>query len=108
MKHKILRTLLMLTALACPALAAQTQEEVTRHARWAERPGPFRNEELRRELLEMYKEDQAVRAPFGEGRPLNEAEVRAMRERDEADTKRLSEIFDKHGLPGVKLLGIRA
>src|ERR1051325_6552693 len=42
------------------------------------------------------------------GRQPNEAEVRAMRERDEADTKRMSEILDKYGFPGVKLVGIGA
>ena len=115
MKHTPLRALLLLAALACPAHAARAQddgrlsrEEQRRLSRWAERPGPVRNEELRRELLQMVKEDQAVRAPYMEGRTPTEAEVRAMRERDEADTKRLSEILDEHGFPGVKLVGLRA
>ena len=73
-----------------------------------ERPGPVKNEELRRELLRMLEEDQAVRAPFLQGRQPTEAEMRVMRERDEADTKRLTEILDKYGFPGVKLVGLNA
>jgi hypothetical protein len=110
MQHTALRALLLLAALACPAHAARAQEEeegeLHRLSQWAERPGPVQNEELRRELLQMLKEDQAVRAFQNEGRGPNEAEARAMRERDEADTKRLSEILDRHGFPGVKLVGI--
>jgi hypothetical protein len=67
-----------------------------------------KNEELKRELLHLLEEDQAVRKPFTEGRELTEAEVRAMSERDEADTKRLAEILDKYGFPGVKLVGLNA
>jgi Tfp pilus assembly protein PilP len=102
MKRRILLTLTLLASLACPAPAAQELSP------WTERPGPVKNEELKRELLAMYKEDQAVRAPFGEGRQLTGAELRAISERDEADTKRLSEILDKYGFPGVKLVGIGA
>jgi hypothetical protein len=93
----------MLAALACLALSARAQD-----SRWIERPGPVKNEELRRELLQMLEEDQAVRAFFLEGRKATEAEERAMGERDAADTKRLSEILDKHGFPGVKLVGLNA
>jgi hypothetical protein len=103
MKHTSLTSLFLLATLTCLALAAHAQSP-----QWAERPGPFKNEELRRELLQMYKEDQAVRAPFNEGRQLTEAEFRLIRERDEADTKRLAEIFDKYGFPGVKLVGLDA
>jgi hypothetical protein len=67
-----------------------------------------KNEELRRELVHMLEEDQAVRAPFLAGRQPTEAEARAMRERDEADTKRLTEILNKYGFPGVRLVGIEA
>ena len=103
MRRTALRATLLFAALACAALAAAAQDD-----RWAERPGPVKNEELRRELLQMFKEDQAVRAPFMEGRMPTEAEARAMRERDEADTKRLAEILDRHGFPGVKLVGLNA
>ena len=103
MRRRILLTLALLASLACPTFAAQELSP------WTERPGPVKNEELKRELLQMRDEDQAVRAPFIEqGRQPNEAEVRAMRERDEADTKRMSEILDKYGFPGVKLVGIGA
>lgn len=108
MKRTRLRTLLLLAALAYSSLVALAQSEEGRFARWAERPGPVKNEALRRELLQMYKDDQAVRAPFGEGRQLTEAEFRAISERDAADTKRLSEILDEYGFPGVKLVGINA
>jgi hypothetical protein len=111
-KQTALSALLLLAALAWPAHAARAQEvedpEVRRLSRWAERPGPVRNEGLRRELLEMLKGDQAVRAFASEGRQPTEAENRAMRERAEADTKRLSEILDRHGFPGVKAVGISA
>ena len=103
MERAFLCTLLLLAALG----AARAQDE-ERSARWVERPGPVKNEELRRELPQMYKEDQAVRAPFGEGRQLTDAELRAISERDAADTKRLSEILDEYGFPGVKLVGLNA
>jgi hypothetical protein len=99
----ILRAILLLAALACLAPVSTAQQSP-----WAERPGPVKNEELRRELLRMLDEDQAVRAPFLQGRQPTEAETRAMRERDEADTKRLKEILDKYGFPGVDLVGINA
>ena len=111
MKHTALSALLLLAALACPASAARAQDEggeMRRLARWAERPGPVQNEGLRRDLLEMLKGDQAVRAFASEGRQPTEAEVRAMNERDAADTKRLSEILERHGFPGVKMVGISA
>ena len=96
MKHTPPRTLLiLLAALACLAHAARAQGQAR-----------AKNEELRRELLLMLKEDQAVRAPLMEGRQLTEAEHRAMRERDEADTKRLAEILMRHGFPGVALVGV--
>lgn len=115
MKHTALRALLLLAALACTAYAARAQgesrlarDEERRMARWAERPGPVGDEGLRRELLRMLEDDQAVRTPFTEGRLPDEAEARAMRERDEADTKRLNQILDEYGLPGPKLVGVRA
>ena len=111
MQHTALRALLLLAALACPAHAARAQEggpEERRLARWTEHPGPVQNEGLRRELFQMLKEDQDVRAFSTEGRQPTEAEQRAMRARDEADTKRLSEILDKDGFPGVKLVGLNA
>jgi hypothetical protein len=102
MKHTTVRIFLLPAALACLALAAHAQ------SLWAQKPGPVKNEELRQELLRMLQEDQAVRAPFLEGRQPNEAEARAMRERDEADTKRLTEILNEYGFPGVKLVGLDA
>jgi hypothetical protein len=110
MKRTALHALLLLAALACPAYAASPQEEedseIRRLSRWMERPGPVQNEGLRRELLQMHKDDQAVRAFQMEGRNPTETEARAMRARDEATTKRLSEILDRHGFPGVKMVGI--
>jgi hypothetical protein len=104
MKYRSLRAILFVAALACLAPFIRAQN----HSRWVERPGPVKNEELKRELLHLLEEDQAVRKPFTEGRELTEAEVRAMSERDEADTKRLAEILDKYGFPGVKLVGLNA
>src|ERR1043165_328910 len=102
MKHASLRAILLLSALACLAAVSSAQSP------WVERPGPVKNEELKRELLRMLEEDQAVRAPFKEGRPLTEAETRAMQERDQADTKRLTQILDREGFPGVRLVGLNA
>jgi len=95
MKRSALRSLLLLATLACLAHVARAQGS-----------GPVKNEGLRRELLRMLEEDQAVRAPLTEGRPLTEAEMLAMRERDAADTKRLAEILKEHGFPGVALVGV--
>ena len=112
MKHTALRALLLLAALAGPAHAAPAQDEedgeIRRLSRWMEVPGPVRNEELRREIFQMLKEDQAVRAFQNEGRNPTEAEARAAKERDEATTKRLSEILDRYGFPGVKMVGLNA
>src|ERR1044072_4241217 len=110
MKHTTLTVLLLLLA-ALPASAVRAVEEevgMRRLSRWEQPPGPFKNEELRRELLQMFKEDQAVRAFQSEGRKPTEDDVRTMQERDAADTKRLSEILDKYGFPGVKLVGLSA
>ena len=104
MKYPSLRAILLLAALACLAPFIRAQD----NSRWAERPGPVKNEALKRELLHMLEEDQAVRAPFLQGRQPTENEFRSMRERDEADTKRLTEILDKYGFPGVKLVGLNA
>lgn len=106
MKRSTLRTLFLLAALACLAHAAHAQEQPS--SPWAQKPGPVKNEELRRELVHMLEEDQAVRAPFLAGRQPTEAEARVMHERDEADTKRLIEILNRHGFPGVRLVGIDA
>ena len=111
MKHTALTALLLLAALACPAQPARAQEEsseMRRLSRWTEHPGPVQNEELRREIFQMLKEDQAVRAFQNEGRGPTEAEARAASERDEATTKRLSEILDRYGFPGVKMVGLNA
>src|SRR5689334_7968700 len=99
MKHTALRGILLLALLA-PAAPAQGP--------WTQPPGPVKNEELRLELLRMLQEDQAVREPFRQGRQLTEAEMRAMRDRDEADTKRLMNILNEYGFPGVKLVGLDA
>jgi hypothetical protein len=103
MKHRHLRAIILAATLASLALTAHAQSP-----QWAKKPGPVKNEELRRELLQMYEEDQAVRAPLKEGRPLTDAEQRAMIERDAADTKRLTEILDKYGFPSVALVGVDA
>ena len=102
MKNAHLRAIILFAALACVAPAASAQSP------WAQKPGPVKNEELRRELLHMLEEDQAVRAPFLQGRQPTEAEMRAVGERDEADTKRMTEILNKYGFPGVRLVGLDA
>jgi hypothetical protein len=95
MKRALIRTLLLLAALA-PAAAAQG-------------PARVQNEGLRREIMRMVEEDQAVRAHVGEGgRAPTEPELRAMRERDEADSKRMLEILKEYGFPSVRMVGREA
>lgn len=116
MKQTALRAALLIAALACVAHTARAQEaagsfqarEERRLARWMKPTGPAANEELGREILRMVEEDQAVRKPFTDGRAPNETEIKVIAERDEADTKRMNEILDRYGFPGVELVGIRA
>lgn len=92
MKRAPLRTLLLLAALA-PGAAAQG-------------PAPVQNEGLRREIMRMVAEDQAVRSGVGEGgKEPAEAEVRAMMARAEADSERMLEIMEEHGFPSVRMVG---
>jgi hypothetical protein len=92
MKRALLRTLLLLASLA-PAAAAQD-------------PARVQNEELRREIVRMVTEDQAVRVGVGEGGKMPaEAEVRAMLGRDKANSKRMLRILKEHGFPSVRMVG---
>lgn len=92
MKRALLRTLLLLAALA-PAAAAQDAPRV-------------RNEGLRREIMRMIEEDQAARAHVGEGgRAPTEAELRAMGESDKTRAARLLEILKRYGFPSAALVG---
>ena len=52
----------------------------------------------------MLEADQAVRAPSTVGR-VTESDVRRQHEQDEADTKRLLEIFKQYGFPDASLVG---
>jgi hypothetical protein len=76
-----------------------------------------RDEDLRKELLRMEKEDQAARKQFLEWmskqgqtdtdavKKLDIPEMRKMAEIDRNNTKRMKEIVDKHGWPGKSLVG---
>ncbi|HEV3467967.1 MAG TPA: DUF6624 domain-containing protein [Pyrinomonadaceae bacterium] len=94
-----LRTLLLAAALACTALPAAAQTAPA---------APPRNEALRQELLRMYEADQAVRQRFFGEAMRDEALGREMIALDAAHTKRLREIFEAHGFPGVPLVGKEA
>lgn len=91
----LLRTLLLLMALA-PTAAAQDTPRV-------------QNEELRREITRMVEEDQAAREHFGEGgKAPTEAEILALRASDEARAARLTEILKQYGFPSAALVGKEA
>ncbi len=100
MTRLALRTFLLTAALACPALFAAAQS--------APASAPPRNEALRQELLRMYEADQAVRKRFFGEAMRDEALGREMIALDAAHTKRLREIFEAHGFPGVPLVGKEA
>ena len=94
-----LRAPLLLTALACLALPAAAQ------------PAPAaapQDEALRQELLGMYEADQAVRRRLVGEAVRDEALLREIMALDAAHTRRLREIFDAHGFPGVRMVGKEA
>jgi hypothetical protein len=53
----------------------------------------------------MLDAEQAARKPMIEGKWMDEAQARKMKEIDAANTERLAEIFKRHGFPGVALVG---
>ncbi|MEZ6139481.1 MAG: DUF6624 domain-containing protein [Zavarzinella sp.] len=86
---------------------------------------PPANGELRKELLEMQRKDQAARAAmlqafeqhgirFETGKPVTEPqklavvleEAKKLKEIDAVHTERMKEILKKHGWPGKALVGI--
>lgn len=104
MTRRGLRALMLCAAaLACAARHAPAQSPPQ-----TPRAAPtVREEALRLELLRMYETDQAVRMRHTEGgvAKVTEADVRAQNEVDEANTRRLLEIFNQHGFPGPALVG---
>lgn len=66
---------------------------------------PKLNEELRQELLQMVKEDQAARREMLKTPVPNEALRRKITDIDRKNTARMKEIIDKHGWPGKSLVG---
>ncbi|WP_420130089.1 DUF6624 domain-containing protein [Longimicrobium sp.] len=60
---------------------------------------------LMRELLEMGRVDQEVRAGFTPERLQDTAFMRGMMRVDSAHTARIREILDEHGWPGISRVG---
>jgi hypothetical protein len=66
---------------------------------------PVKDEALRQELLKMLEVDQAVRNRGINEKMQGEALAREMKAVDDANTKRLLEIFKSRGFPEVALVG---
>lgn len=98
-----LRIFSLCAALACAAsfcpAHASPQKQPDRRA---ETP---KDATLRQELLRMRDADQAVRARLNEAGWPNEAIAQEMNTLDAANTRRLLEIFNAHGFPGLELVG---
>jgi hypothetical protein len=97
-----LRPISLCVVLSCAASLGFAQTRQADHSAVARKP---KNEALRQELIKMLEADQAVRAPFTQGRMPTESEVRKAKELDAADTKRLLEIFRQYGFPDASLVG---
>lgn len=63
------------------------------------------NDALRRELVEMGRVDQEVRAGFTPERMQDTAFLRPMMRVDSAHTARIRQILDEHGWPGISRVG---
>ncbi|HEX5706527.1 MAG TPA: hypothetical protein VFX96_04490, partial [Pyrinomonadaceae bacterium] len=101
-RHTFLRALMLAFALVCVASDVSAQ---TRTPKGDAGARPPLNEKLRRELLCMYEAEQAARATMQDGVWPDAAERREIESLDAANTKRLTEIFRRHGFPGVRLVG---
>ncbi len=81
------------------------------HAQPAEKKGkvdpknPGSDNALRQELLQMMKEDQDARMAIVDTSSPDAAAVRKITEIDRKNTARLKEIIEKHGWPGITLVG---
>jgi hypothetical protein len=89
-------------ALACATSRCPAQSPPTQRAAVAK---PAKDESLRQELLKMLEVDQAVRNRGIDEKMQGEALAREMKSVDDANTKRLGEIFKSRGFPGVDLVG---
>jgi hypothetical protein len=89
-------------ALSCVVPRCLAQSQPTNRAAVAK---PAKDESLRQELLKMLEVDQAVRKRGIEEKMQGEALAREMKAVDDANTKRLSEIFKSRGFPEVELVG---
>jgi hypothetical protein len=85
-------------ALVWPGARAQQKEAP---------PAPSINQELRKELLRMTKEDQDARKALIDEQSSKPGSQEAKRVEtiDKANTARMKEIVDKHGWPGKSLVG---
>ncbi|MDT7602725.1 MAG: hypothetical protein QOF61_722, partial [Acidobacteriota bacterium] len=89
-------------ALFNPAAGCLAQSQPTKRAVVTQ---PAKDESLRRELLKMLDDDQAVRQRLIDAKMQGEALAREQQTLDAANTKRLQEIFKTRGFPGAALVG---
>jgi hypothetical protein len=106
MNQTLLRVVLLSAALASSSSPAPAQAAPKQTPTPATKPA--KDEALRQELQRMLAADQAVRAPMEGDKANDEAVLRGMTAVDAANTKRLAEIFDTRGFPGVELVGADA
>jgi hypothetical protein len=75
---------------------------------WAERPGDrWSNDSLRRVLVEMGKEDQAVREKLKGDALKDTALLKQMNRADSASTAKLQAIVDRFGWPTKSMVGVQ-
>jgi hypothetical protein len=86
-----MKLLLLLALLACSAGFARAQKP---------------DDALRLELLKMEENDQTLRRECNDkGDQMAECYVKVAKTIDEPNTKRLTEIVDKYGMPTVRMVG---
>src|SRR5260370_9006664 len=100
--HLVVISLAITTALASPVLGRQKDKPASPPA-----TQPASNQELRKELLGMTKEDQAARkAMIGEkGCKPDSAAAKRIEAIDKVNTAGMKEIVDQYGWPGKSLVG---
>ncbi len=89
----------------CIALVVFAQSLQATSVETEDKLQPKRDEVLRKELLQMVKEDQDIRSEIVEKSSSDEAALRRMTEIDRKNTARMKEIIAKHGWPGKSLVG---
>lgn len=94
-----------LGALAQPDTSAPWARVVLAWSR--EVPGAWTNDSLRRELLALAREDQALRQGISAETMRDSAFIRRLRATDSANAARMRAIITRHGWPGKRMVGVR-